>query len=93
MNITTDISRDQALCMLFYVEFTEENLTKYKKKLEDFGEIEICYNVDPKQPILVSKARILGDPFTYRKYIKPKAALKVVTENISCSNRPLNLCK
>lgn len=43
---------------------------KYKKVIEDPEEVEICYNVDDKQPVLVSKKRIRGDPMTYRKYLE-----------------------
>lgn len=64
----TTITREQALCMLFYVDFTENNVKKYSQMLENSGNLEICYNVDPRQPILVSSARIREDPLTYRKY-------------------------
>ncbi|KAI8968265.1 hypothetical protein BDF20DRAFT_839387 [Mycotypha africana] len=63
------ITRNQAICMLFYVDYSEENVKKCEKKIEDLGDFEICYNADPKQPILVSKQRIRGDPFTYRTYL------------------------
>ncbi|KAL1929731.1 hypothetical protein VTP01DRAFT_1869 [Rhizomucor pusillus] len=63
-----NITRDQAICMFFYVDFTEENVKRCKKKLEELGEAEICWNTDPRQPIVVSLARIREDPFTYRRY-------------------------
>jgi hypothetical protein len=63
-----EISKDQAMCMFFYVEYTEENVIKYKKVLEDFGDVEICYNVDPKQPVLVNVRRIHERPLLYRLY-------------------------
>lgn len=55
--------------MLFYVDYSVENAKKCEKKIEDFGDFEICYNVDPKQSILVLKQRIRDDPFTYRTYL------------------------
>ncbi|KAI9017929.1 hypothetical protein CLU79DRAFT_762270 [Phycomyces nitens] len=64
-----NITRNQAICMLFYVDYSVENAKKYEKKIEDLGDFEICYNVDPKQPILVSIQRIRGDPITYRTYL------------------------
>ncbi|KAI8365233.1 uncharacterized protein BYT42DRAFT_649161 [Radiomyces spectabilis] len=64
------ITRDQAICMLFYVEYTDENLRKYKERLDELKEFELCYNVDPKEPILVSKLRVYGNPLIYRKYIE-----------------------
>jgi hypothetical protein len=65
------LTRDRAICMFFYVEFNEENVKKCKEKLEEIDQAEMCWNVDPRQPILVSKARICEDPFTYRKYDAP----------------------
>ncbi|ORZ19047.1 hypothetical protein BCR42DRAFT_412088 [Absidia repens] len=73
-----EISKDQAICMFFYVEYTEENVMKYKKVLEDFGDVEICYNTDPKQPILVTERKIHECPLVYRLY----------PANISSENQP-----
>ncbi|KAL0083941.1 hypothetical protein F4703DRAFT_1917000 [Phycomyces blakesleeanus] len=39
------------------------------RKIEDLGDFEICYNVDPKQPILVLRQRICGNLFPYRTYL------------------------
>ncbi|KAI8640738.1 hypothetical protein BD408DRAFT_419358 [Parasitella parasitica] len=33
--------------------------------LKDLGDVEICYNMEPNQPILVSMERILNDPESY----------------------------
>jgi hypothetical protein len=63
-----EISRDQAICMFFYVEYTEENAKKYRKWIEDFGAVEICYNIKPTQPILVSLERIYENPQSYHLY-------------------------
>ncbi|ORE02169.1 hypothetical protein BCV72DRAFT_235148, partial [Rhizopus microsporus var. microsporus] len=92
MDITIDTTEGQRICMLFYVTFTEENVIKYKKKIEDFHKIGICW----KQPILVSKTRILGDPMTYTKYIKSKSANVLAVEEVKVVNKldstyPLNL--
>jgi C4-dicarboxylate transporter len=63
-----NITRNQAICMFYYVDYTEENVKKYKKELEDLGKVEICYNIDPLQPILVTLTRIREDPFSYHRY-------------------------
>lgn len=63
-----EISRDQAICMFFYVEHTKENVKKYKTLIEDFDNIEICYNIKPTQPILVSLNRIYEDPQSFHLY-------------------------
>jgi hypothetical protein len=40
--------------MFFYVEYTEENVKKCKKRIKDFGDdFELCYNITPTQPVLV----------------------------------------
>ncbi|KAI8096331.1 uncharacterized protein BX664DRAFT_323677 [Halteromyces radiatus] len=63
-----NITRDQALCMFFYEECTDDNIKKCKERFEKWGDVEICYNTSPKEPVVVSNTRIVGDPFTYRKY-------------------------
>lgn len=32
------------------------------------GNIETCYNTSPKEPIVVSKLRVIGDSYTYKTY-------------------------
>lgn len=34
--------------MLFYVDYSVEDATECEKKIEDLGNFEIWYNVDPK---------------------------------------------
>ncbi|KAL0080396.1 hypothetical protein J3Q64DRAFT_1644386 [Phycomyces blakesleeanus] len=51
--------------MFFYVEFTEENVMKYKKAVEDYGVVEICYNTYPRQQVLVAKRKIRECPHLY----------------------------
>ncbi|KAI9487112.1 MAG: hypothetical protein EXX96DRAFT_472871 [Benjaminiella poitrasii] len=54
--------------MFFYVDYTEENVKKYNNRLKDFGNVEICYNTEPNQPILVSMERIRNDSGRYHLY-------------------------
>ncbi|KAI8889662.1 hypothetical protein K501DRAFT_170389, partial [Backusella circina FSU 941] len=49
-------------------DYTEENVKKYNNRLKDFGNVEICYNTEPNQPILVSMERIRNDPESYHLY-------------------------
>ncbi|KAI8077623.1 hypothetical protein BDF21DRAFT_464071 [Thamnidium elegans] len=65
MNNTT---RDMALCMFYYMEFIPENIDICEKRLRE-ASCEICYNVTPNQPVLVTHQRILGNQLTYRKYL------------------------
>lgn len=62
------IARNLAICMFFYVEYTEENVAKYTRRLEEFGDVDICYNIEPTQPVLVPKQRILNNPEAYHLY-------------------------
>lgn len=54
--------------MFFYVDYTEENVKIYKKKIEEFEGSELCWTSREEEPILVMKHRIRGDPLTYQKY-------------------------
>jgi hypothetical protein len=38
-NLVMGISKDQVICMFFYVEYTKENVKKYRKRIEDFDVI------------------------------------------------------
>ncbi|KAI9283337.1 hypothetical protein BY458DRAFT_543609 [Sporodiniella umbellata] len=83
------ITRDEAICIYFYVDFTNENVQKYQKKFEKFKEVEICWNLSEKEPVVVSKKRIRGDPHGYRTYpqiIPP-------TESSSSDQKILKLTK
>ncbi|KAG1320087.1 hypothetical protein G6F62_011505 [Rhizopus arrhizus] len=42
--------------------------SRHERNVDAVGH-EICYNVTPNQPVLVTHQRILGDPLTYRKYL------------------------
>jgi hypothetical protein len=60
------IIRDKVICMLFYIECTKENIAKCKKGMEELKEFEICYDINPKQPVLMTLRRIYEYPHTYR---------------------------
>lgn len=38
--------------MFFYVDYTEENAKIYKK-IEEFEDTEICWNIREQEPVLV----------------------------------------
>ncbi|CAO3624965.1 unnamed protein product [Cunninghamella blakesleeana] len=42
---------------------------KLTKRIENFEEVDICYENDPKKPVLVHYKKHLFDPFTYKKYL------------------------
>ncbi|PHZ09027.1 uncharacterized protein RHIMIDRAFT_263765 [Rhizopus microsporus ATCC 52813] len=63
-----EISWKLAICMYYYAEYTEENVKKYTEEIKRLGDVEICYNIDPKQPIIVTKERIRKMPNSYQLY-------------------------
>ncbi|ORE19607.1 hypothetical protein BCV71DRAFT_177318 [Rhizopus microsporus] len=63
-----EISRKLAICVFYYVEYTDENVEKYMEEMKKLGDVEICYNIDPKQPVIVTKERICKLPNSYHLY-------------------------
>lgn len=63
-----ELSRELAICMCFYVEYTEENVKECTEAMNRLGDVEICYNTDPKEPIIVAKERIRRMPNSYHLY-------------------------
>lgn len=64
-----NITEDQALCMFFSMEYTEENINLLTKKLESYDELVLCYEIDPLNPVLVTKSRMFTSPFTFKRYL------------------------
>jgi hypothetical protein len=42
----------------FLFNYTEGNVKKYKKEINNLVNIEICYNIDLKQPVIVTLSGI-----------------------------------
>ncbi|KAI8977588.1 hypothetical protein BDF20DRAFT_575206 [Mycotypha africana] len=63
-----NITREQAVCMFFSEEFSEENAARLSEKIADFGSFDVCYETDPRKPVLVALARIRSDPFSFKRY-------------------------
>ncbi|CAO3684932.1 unnamed protein product [Rhizopus microsporus] len=74
-------SRDFALCVLFGMEFTPDNVIKANSKLESYGDLEVCYDSSERNPMLVPKNRINYDPFTYKRYLSTPPPKTIETEN------------
>jgi hypothetical protein len=66
MNI--NVSREQAICMLFCVEYNNVNVAGLVKRINDMKDIDVCYETDPCEPILISLKRIYGNPLKYHRY-------------------------
>ncbi|KAG2201909.1 hypothetical protein INT46_001568 [Mucor plumbeus] len=63
------ICREQAVCIFYCKEFNEENTTICSKKIEDIGDVDICYLVDPTDPVLVLDIKINPLSFKFHCYI------------------------
>ena len=61
-----NIAREQAICMFFSGEYNEENVARLSKKIDDFGSFDVCYETDPRKPVLLLLARIHSEPFISR---------------------------
>ncbi|ORX42677.1 hypothetical protein DM01DRAFT_1330021 [Hesseltinella vesiculosa] len=55
--------------MFFYEEFNDENIARLSKKIDDMGNVELCYLEDPTEPLLVSKLSLNGAPHKYKLYL------------------------
>lgn len=77
-----NITRDQAICMLFCEEYSKENAARLSRKIEDFGSFDVCYENDPMRPVLVHLNVIRSDPFTFKRYVTEYSApdLKKIVE-------------
>jgi len=38
------------------------------KKIEEFGSFDVCYENDPKRPVMVHLSVIRNDPATFKRY-------------------------
>ncbi|KAI7896772.1 uncharacterized protein EV154DRAFT_395418, partial [Mucor mucedo] len=62
------ITREKAICIFFCQDYTEFNVKELLKKLENFEDIDICYDEDPFKPMLLCNKRIDSNPQKYKKY-------------------------
>ncbi|KAG2192561.1 hypothetical protein INT46_002693 [Mucor plumbeus] len=63
-----NISREQAVCIFYCEKFNEENVSKLSKKLDNIGDLELCYEDDPKHPLLVLRLRVKAEHSKYKEY-------------------------
>ncbi|ORY88689.1 hypothetical protein BCR43DRAFT_448692, partial [Syncephalastrum racemosum] len=62
------VTKEQALCMLYCEDYTEDNAATLQKRLNDVEDFELCYRDDPTDPVLVSKRKLFCNPFRYHRY-------------------------
>ncbi|KAI8988017.1 hypothetical protein BDF20DRAFT_853353, partial [Mycotypha africana] len=78
------ITREQAIYLLFCEEINKENISRLTERINSLKDIEICYEKDPHQPILLPIVRINANQFTYHRYLSNALKLekKSINENI-----------
>ncbi len=81
------ITKEQAICLLFCEEINEDNIPGLTKRINLMKDIDICYEKDPHQPILLPIIRINANQFTYHRYSSNALKLgeKSINENIKLS--------
>ncbi|KAI8875630.1 hypothetical protein K501DRAFT_233357, partial [Backusella circina FSU 941] len=70
-----NITRDQAICRFFCEDYSKENAARLSKKIEEFGSFDVCYENDPKRPVLVHLSVIRNDPTTFKRYLTEYSAV------------------
>lgn len=54
--------------MFFSEEYNEENVARFSKKVVDFGSFDVCYETDPRKPVLLSLVRIHSKSSIFKMY-------------------------
>ncbi|KAG1146844.1 hypothetical protein G6F38_004657 [Rhizopus arrhizus] len=70
-----NITRDQAICRFFCEDYSKESAARLSKKIEEFGSFDVCYENDPKRPVLMHLSVIRNDPTTFKRYLTGYSAL------------------
>lgn len=55
--------------MFFCTEFSDKNATKLLKKIDELGDIDLCYFDDPTEPHVMSLPRIHNHSFRFHRYV------------------------
>ncbi|KAG0806776.1 hypothetical protein G6F16_010999 [Rhizopus arrhizus] len=72
-----NITRDQAICRFFCEDYSKENAARLSKKIEELGTFDVCYENDPKRPVLVHLSVIRNDPTTFKRCLTECSALNL----------------
>ena len=55
--------------MFFCTEFSDKNATKLLKKIDELGDIDLCYFDDPTELLLFSMLAINANLFKYKRHV------------------------
>lgn len=73
------ITREQALCIFFCLEYTESNVTIALKKAEAIKDVDVCFEENPYKPLLHCNERINSNPLKYKRY---RSSLHLVENDV-----------
>lgn len=63
-----DITREQAVCIFFCEKYTQSNVAKLLKRLDNIEDVDICFDENPLKPFLLPNSRINTEPLKYKRY-------------------------
>lgn len=63
-----NITRDQAICRFFCEDYSKETAARLSKKIEEFGSFDVCYENDPKRPVLLNLANVHSQSSIFKFY-------------------------
>ncbi|KAG2198835.1 hypothetical protein INT47_000751 [Mucor saturninus] len=72
------VTRNQAICILFYADYTPENVEKYTAQINQMENCDICWTVNEREPVVVSNLRILGGATLYHRYPQDDEDLNII---------------
>ena len=78
--MATKITRSQALCLIFCMEDNEQNRQALIQRLNDMKDIEICYEKDPRRPVLIPRQWMFAHALDYHQYMIDQPTQATETE-------------
>ncbi|RCH78113.1 hypothetical protein CU098_003868 [Rhizopus stolonifer] len=85
----TTITRNQAICMFYGEEYTDENVARLSKRLDEV-EVDICYLDDPTEPILSGSNTTTHSLRSESQSIQKRNTIKPNKRRRSKNNKRMN---
>ncbi|KAI9484547.1 hypothetical protein BDB00DRAFT_854993 [Zychaea mexicana] len=71
-------------------QYSDDNATRLVKKIEQLGAFNVCYENDPRRPVLANLFVIRNDSFTFKRYLT--ALVSFLNEAFRPYVEPQNAC-
>ncbi|KAI8980861.1 hypothetical protein BDB01DRAFT_188594 [Pilobolus umbonatus] len=75
------IPKEEASCIFYCKEYTEDNAKVCLLNLEKSPDVILCYIHNPNDPLLICSRRVFGSPHLYKLYKSKKEIAKTRTSN------------